>query len=82
MAKYYVFHKHTPENHKEISEAWLKSSRATDQFKGQMSYCSCPSGTHEVFAVVEANSVDEAKRVAPTQVQNELTVSEVIAVPI
>ena len=82
MAKYFVYHKHTPEDHDEVSEAWVESARASDQFRGQMSYCSCPSGVHEVFAVLEADSAEDARKAAPAQVQGELTVSEVIAVPI
>lgn len=82
MKKYFVFHKHSPANHTEISADWVQSARAASQFKGQMSYCSCPSDKHEVFAIVEAHTEDEARQVAPKQIQDELTVSEVLEVPI
>jgi hypothetical protein len=82
MAKYFVFHKHNSANHKEISGAWETSAKAADQFKGQMSYCSCPSGKHEVFAIVEASSENEARKVAPAEIRDEVTVSEVLGVPI
>ena len=82
MPKYFVYQKHSQANHAAVSQAWVESSRATDAFKGQMSYCSCPTGQHEVFAIVDAASADEAKKVAPMDVQGELTVSEVVGVPI
>jgi hypothetical protein len=82
MGKFFVYHKHTDDDHGELSEAWQESARASDAFKGQPSYCSCPSGEHEVFVIVDADSPDDAKKVAPQQLQGELTVSEVIDVPI
>jgi len=78
MAKYFVYHKHTPENHKEVSEAWVAQGKTT-KYQGQMAYCTCPSGKHEVFAILEGNSEDEVKSVVPEKFRGETTITETVA---
>jgi hypothetical protein len=78
MPKFFVYHKHTPGNHAEMSAAWDRASRATGMFTGQVVYCSCPSGKHEVLAVLTADSQDAVEHVAPPAIRGELTISELI----
>ena len=74
MSKYFITYPHKAGECQGIKQQLMAYA---NPFAGKVNtVCTCPSEAHEVYFMLEANSLDEAKQVVPEQVRDKLTVME------